>query len=391
MDVYAIQKQLAAMSLDGWLLYDFHGQNEIALHVAELEGHVTRRWFCLIPDRGEPRWLVSSLDRGAFSDVAGEVTTYFSWQTLRDGLHDLLPDRGRVAMEYVPDGAVPYVSKVDAGTIELVRSTGVTVVSSADIVQWFEARLSAAALSYHLEAARHLQAAMERAFHLIGQSARARRRITEYDVQQEIVRYFEQHDMVTDHPPIVAATMNTRNPHYAPVQGHSALVEEGDLVLVDMWAKMNAPEAVYADITWMAYVGDQVPDDFSRVFSVVARARDEAIRFIRAAVEARSEVRGYEVDDAARAVISAHGYSGKFIHRTGHSLGREVHGPGVNFDNLETHDERLLIPDIAATVEPGVYLTPFGMRTEVDVYVGDGQMDVTTTPIQKHIVPLLDD
>ena len=390
MDIDAVQQQLHQMKIDGWLLYDFHGINPIARDFAGMAGKmITRRWFCLIPVSGKPRWLVSKLEASEFGTVPGEIHTYHSWTTLNEGLAELVRGCPKVAMEYTPHGTIPYISRVDAGTMEMIRALNITPVSSADLVQWFQARWSPASLSLHLKAAKHLRAAMQRAHHLIRQFVTAGRRISEYDVQQEIMRYFQLHNLVTDSPPIVATTANTNSPHYTPDETRNSLIEKEDLVLIDMWAKVDHPDGMYADITWMAYVGLQVPDDYSRIFSVVTTARDAAAEFIVNSVENEKTIKGYEVDDVARTVVKNFGYEDKFIHRTGHNLHRDVHGPGVNFDNLENHDERLLIPDIACTIEPGIYLRPFGFRSEINVYIGEKRAQITTEPQQKHIIPLL--
>jgi Xaa-Pro dipeptidase len=392
MDVTGIQKQLRKLKIDGWLLYDFHGINPIAQRITGLEDRmITRRWFCYVPQEGDPRWIISQIEQGQFEGIEGKVETYAGWSALVDKLRETLGMAPRVAMEYAPHGAIPYVSRVDAGTIEMVRSLNVAVCSSADLVQWFEARWSAASLALHLEAAKHLQTALERAFDVVTQHLTAQRSITEYDVQQEIVRYFEVNGIVTDSAPIVASTKNTGDPHYQPGPERSSLIELEDLLLIDMWGKMDDPEAVYADITWMAYAGRSVPDDYARVFSVLRRARDMTIEFVKSAVARDEVIRGYQVDDVARSIITEQGFGDKFTHRTGHSLGVDVHGAGVNIDNLETHDERLIIPDIAFTVEPGIYMQPFGMRTEIDVYVGERKAEVTTVPVQKFVVPLIKD
>ena len=390
MDINGIQERLREDRIDAWLLYDFHGINPIAQALAGTAGRMlTRRWFCLVPAAGEPQWLVNGIEATELGDVPGAVSTYHSWTTLKDSLARIVRGCPRVAMEYTPHGTVPYVSRVDAGTMEMVRSLNVTVVSSADLVQWFQARWSPASLSLHLEAAKHLHTAMQRAHHLIAQSIKAGRKITEYDIQQEIMRYFELHKLVTDSPPIVATTQNTNSPHYTPDARRHAVIETEDLVLIDMWAKMDHPEGVYADITWMAYVGEIVPDDYARIFSAVVKARDAAAEFVISNVASGKPIRGYQVDDVARGIVSEAGYDDKFIHRTGHNLHKEVHGPGVNFDNLENHDERLLIPDVACTIEPGIYLRPFGFRSEINIYVGEKRAQVTTVPVQKHILPLL--
>ena len=392
MDVPLIQKHLAASDLDGWLLYDFQGLNPVARKIAGLSGEfLTRRWFCLIPRQGAVRWLVSQIEERQFASVPGTVHTFISWSTMIEGLKAILEGHKRVAMEYAPEGRVPYISRVDGGTLEIVRAAGVEVASSADLAQWCEARWSPGSLALHLEAAKHLTVARERAFHIIAQAVRAGRKISEYDVQQEIIQYFELHDLVTNSAPIVAANEHTCNPHYQPTKESGALIEEGDLVLIDLWAKKRQPDAVYADITWMAYVGDRVPDELVRVFSVVLHARNTAVDFIKQSVARGETIRGYQVDDVARSIIAEAGYGDRFIHRTGHNIGTDDHGTGVNFDNLETHDDRMLIPDIACSVEPGIYLNLFGMRSELNIYIGDRRAEVTTMPIQRHIVPLLKD
>lgn len=392
MDIPFIQERLARFGLDGWLLYDFQGLNPLARRITGLTDRLlTRRWFCLVPSQGDLQWLVSRIEESSFAGVSGALHTFFSWGTMVEGLTRLLQGRSRVAMEYAPEGRIPYVSRVDGGTLEMVRATGAEVVSSADLVQWCEARWSPGALAQHLEAAKHLTVARERAFHVIAQAVRAGRAITEYDVQQEIVQYYELHELVTNTPPIVAAGGHTNDPHYQPTRESSAPIEEGDPVLVDLWAKTKGQDAVYADITWMGYVGSQVPDEYARVFSVVVHARNAAVDFIQQSIAKGETIRGYQVDDVARTIIAQAGYADHFIHRTGHNIGTEDHGTGVNFDNLETHDDRMLIPDIACSVEPGIYLGLFGMRSEVNVYVGDRRAEVTTMPIQRVVVPLLRD
>ena len=390
MDVEAIRRQLERLGVEAWLLYDFQGLNPIARDLAALrERMLTRRWFCLIRQLGEPVWLVSRVEQRQFEDVPGEVRTCLSWASLQSGVRDLLSGVSRVAMEYVPDGSIPYVSRVDAGTVEMVRACGVEVVSSADLVQACLARWSPAALATHLEAAGHLTAARERAFEFIARQVAAGRRITEYDVQREIMDYFDLHDLVTSDPPVVAAGRNTGDPHYQPTSSSCAVIQEGDLVLIDMWAKTGAPESVYADITWMAYVGREVPGEFSHIFGIVAHARDAAVQFVQSAVAAGDVIRGHQVDDVARAVVAEAGYGDRFIHRTGHNIGTDDHGSGVNFDNLETRDERIVISDIACSIEPGVYLDLFGMRSEVNIHIGERRAEVTTVPVQRRIVPLL--
>ncbi len=390
MDIERIRKELTRLDLDGWLLYDFQGINPIACEIAGLkETFLTRRWFCLIRREGPPVWLVSRIERGQFANVQGEVRAYLSWSDLQQQLNGVLNGCKAVAMEYAPDGSIPSISRVDGGTLEMVAAADVELVSSADLIQWCQARWSTHQLATHMEASRHLNTARELAFRFIGESIRDARRITEYDVQQRILSYFGEHNLVTSSPPIVAVGRNAGDPHYQPSEKRTSVIEESDLVLIDLWAKLASPNAVYADITWMGYVGERVPEDLARIFHVVTAARDATVKFIQAAVSEGREIRGYEVDDVARTVIADAGYGDKFIHRTGHSIGTDDHGTAVHFDNFETNDERTVIPDICCSVEPGIYLDLFGMRSEVNIFIGERTAEVTTMPMQYHIVPLL--
>jgi Xaa-Pro aminopeptidase len=280
-------------------------------------------------------------------------------------------------MQYSPQCAIPYVSNVDAGTVELVRAQGAEVVSSVDLVQLFEARWSPRSLELHLDAGRRVDKVRAEAFELIRARTRGGECPTEFEVQQFIGRRFAELGLVVDHPPVVAVNANASDPHYSPQAASSAVVRHGDLVLIDMWAKMDDPEAVYYDITWMAFCGDNPPDELARVFSVVRDARDAGIRLVTESVAAGRPLRGFEVDDAVRGCIADHGFGRFFTHRTGHSIGRSVHGNGANMDNLETHDERMIIPWTAFSIEPGVYLPGFGVRSEVNVFIGEGKALVT--------------
>ncbi len=390
MELALIQEHLAGFGLDGWLLYDFGGMNPIAEDVAGVgSGLLTRRWFCLVPSEGQPRWLVSRVEVACFDGVPGEVTAYTGWKALPASVSELLGGTSKVAMEYVPNGEIPYVSRVDAGTMELVRSAGVEVVSSADLVQACTVRWTPVSVATHLEASIHLNVARLGAFDLVAREIGAGKRVTEYDVQQHILRYFDANGMVADDPPIVAAGRHTCDPHYQPTSSSSAVIGEGDLLLVDLWAKMDDSESVYADITWMAFVGSTVPGEYARVFETVAGARDLAVEFIRASVADGRTIRGFEVDDVARAAIIEAGHGDRFVHRTGHNLGSDVHGSGVNFDNLETHDARELTADIGCTIEPGIYLDGFGVRSEIDIHIGPSRAQITTVPVQERIEPLL--
>lgn len=389
MDLNAIQAALREARLDGWLFYDHHRRDAIAYRVLKIHpGICTRRWYFLVPATGEPAKLVHRIEKGILAGLPGTAHEYSSWTEQREKLKAMLAGRKRVAMQYSPLNNIPYVGLVDAGTVELVRSFGVEVVSSAELVQWFEARWSADALASHLEAGKTVHAAVRQGFAMISDALRACKDIGEYDVQQEIVRLFEAHNLTADDPPIVAVNANTANPHYIPSPATSRPIRAGDFVLLDVFGKLRNPGSVYFDITWTGYVGEEVPRTYSEIFDVVREARDAAIRLVQDGMRQGRPLHGFEVDDAARAVIVRHGYGEYFIHRTGHSIGEDVHGNGANMDNFETHDDRRIVPGTCFSIEPGIYLPEFGVRSEVNVYVEERDAPVTGE-IQQAVVPIL--
>ena len=393
MKIKEIQDELAALGLDGWLLYDFRGINPIAQNVAGLtDAHITRRWFCLIPTQAEPRWLVHKIETSNFTGVQGSVALYAGWEELNAAIRALLAGVKTVAMEYSPNAEIPYVSRVDAGTLEWIRSIGVEVHTSAELAQRMEARLSEAQATGHQTSARLVLQAKDYAFKWIGSQLRDGKAITEYDVQQIILGQFDEMGLVTDHPPIVAANAKSSDPHYAPTSTDTQEIKIGDFILIDLWAKQKDPDAVFADTTWVAYADTTVPARYVEIFDIVKEARDRAVRFIREKWDADERIHGYEVDDCVRAYITEKGYGEFFIHRTGHNIGTVIHGNGVNLDNLETRDARALISGICFSIEPGIYLTDFGVRTEIDVFLaGPGRdgVKVTTAPVQNRVLPLL--
>ncbi len=393
MKITEIQNELAELDLDAWLLYDFRGINPIAQNVAGLaEAHITRRWFCLIPKQGEPRWLVHKIETSNFVDVQGEVSLYAGWEELNDAIRSLLADVKTVAMEYSPNAEIPYISRVDAGTLEWIRSFGIDVQTSAELAQRVEARLNEAQAIGHQLSAKLVLQAKDYAFNWIGSQLRDGKTITEYDVQQEILGQFDAMDLVTDHPPIVAVNEKSSDPHYAPSVTDTQEIKKGDFILIDLWAKQKDPDAVFADTTWVAYAGKTVPAEYVEIFDIVKEARDSAIRLIQERWEAEAPIHGYEVDDCVRGYITEKGYGEYFIHRTGHNIGTVIHGNGANLDNLETRDARALIPGVCFSIEPGIYLTAFGVRTEVDVLLaGPGRdgVKVTTAPVQNQVLSLL--
>ena len=374
-----IQAALRDEGLDGWLFFDHHRRDPLAYRVLQFTpgSMVTRRWFYYIPAVGEPRGLVHKIEAQTLAPLPGQHSLYAGWSTLVDGLKTLLGGGRRVAMQYSPNCAVPYVAMVDAGTVELVRGLGVEVVTAANLIQFFEARWTEEQLVMHLEAARKVDAIRRQAFERVGAKLRASERVTEWDMQQFILSRFAEEGLTTDHGPDIAVNANASNPHYEPKQDASAEIKRGDLVLMDMWAKLDRPDAVFYDITWVGFCGTEPPPQVECVFTVVRDARDRAIARVKDAVREKFELRGFEVDDAAREHVRAQGFEEFFFHRTGHSIGTEVHGSGANMDNLETHDERRVIPWTCFSVEPGIYLPEFGIRLEVDVFVGDREARVT--------------
>jgi len=391
-DLNAIQETLREFGLDGWLLYDFRGSNLLARRVLHLEpdAAATRRFLYVVPASGPPQKLVHRIEPGVLDHLPGESIVYLRWQELEAGIGRLVKGMRRVAMEYSPRNANPYVSRVDAGTVELVQSLGVEVVSSGDLIQRFEAAWTDAQWELHLEAERHTVSSFDLAWKFIADAVRSAGRVDERDVQRAILDHFARHNLETYHPPIVAVGPNSGNPHYETGTGAKTSIGPDDFVLIDLWARLSRPQAVYSDLTRVGYVGSAVPEKFERIFRIVAEARDAAIELVRSAQASGRALQGWEVDQAARNVIERAGYGDRFVHRTGHSIGRETHGNGANIDNLETHDDRTLLRRTCFSIEPGIYLDEFGVRSEVNVFIGpDGAVHVTGGPPQAAVVPIL--
>jgi Xaa-Pro dipeptidase len=389
MNLEAIQAALRAANLDGWLFYDHHHRDPIAYRVLNINPVMcTRRWYYLIPAEGEPAKLVHRIEAHNLEGLTGAEERYSSWLEQREKLSRMLHGRKRVAMQYSALNSIPYVGLVDAGTVELVTSCGVEVVSSADLVQQFEACWSEEKWQSHLAAGQVVHQSVRTAFATIRDAIRAGREISEYAVQQEMMRVLETNGLVTDEPPSVAVNAHSADPHYSPSQEASLPIRAGDFVLLDVWGKQQKPGAVYFDITWTGYVGETIPEKYTKVFEVVREARDAAISLVEKSLQAGHALHGYQVDDAAREIIDRSGYAAFFVHRTGHSIGEDVHGNGANMDNFETHDERRIIPRTCFSIEPGIYLHEFGIRSEVNVFAGERDARVTGE-IQKEIVPIL--
>jgi Xaa-Pro dipeptidase len=388
-DIAEIQKDLRTAKLDGWLFYDFRGRDPIAHRILGLSpGMRTRRWFYFVPAKGAPSKLVHRIEAGALEAVPGDTLFYASQKELRNNLKKALGRSKRVAMQYSPNNAIPYVAMVDAGTVELVRRVGPKVVTSADLVQKYEACWSREQLESHLEAGRAIDQIVSEAFRHAASCVRQGRSLTEYDLQQWILQKFAAAGIVTDEGPDIAVNANASDPHYAPSKEKASAIREGDLLLLDVWGKLKTSDSVYYDITWMGYLGAKVPEKYAKVFKVLLAARDSAVALIQSNVKAGKAIQGWQVDKAARRVVEKAGFGKYFFHRTGHNIGTAVHGNGVNMDGLETHDQRHLIPRTCNSVEPGIYLPEFGMRTEIDVYVDEHEARVTGV-VQTEILPLL--
>lgn len=391
-DLDAVQQALHQFSIDGWLLYDFRGNNPLARRVMKLPADVagSRRCLYFVPAKGEPTRLVHRIEDSALDHLPGNKVVYLRWQELEAGIARAVQGCRNVAMEYSPGGGNPYVSRVDAGTVEMVRSCGVEVVSSGNLIQLFEATWDAEQWRMHLEAAVHTNSAFDLAWKCIAEAVRNHQAIKESAVRDAIMDHFTANGLTTYHPPIVARGPYSGMPHYETGTGQDTTIRENDFVLIDLWAKLDEPRAVYSDLTRTGYVGTAVPDEYAKVFRIVAAARDAGINCVRDAFRSGRRLKGAEVDDVVRKVIADAGYGEFFVHRTGHSIGQEVHGNGANIDNLETRDDRLILPGTCFSIEPGIYLAEFGVRSEVDVFVDQqGEVHVTGGEIQREIVPIL--
>jgi Xaa-Pro dipeptidase len=390
-DVVAVQAALAVDGIDGWLLYDFRGLNPIAAEitgVASQGGHLaTRRWYYLIPATGEPRGLVHAIERDSLAHLPGTTERYAGREQLDAGIRRLVSGLRRVAMEYSPNCAIPYIARVDAGTVELVRQAGVEVVSSGDLVQRFAAVWDDRAIETHRRASEKLYRIKDRAFDEIARRLAGGVATTEYDIQQQMVGWFREEGLVSDSAPNVSAEENAGNPHYLPTPAAHRAIRREELVLLDLWGKLDRPGAVFADITWVGYTGSRPADRHVQAFEAARAARDAAITLVERAVDAGQELRGWQVDRAASSVLRSAGYGDRILHRTGHSLGENVHGTGVNMDDYETHDDRRLLTGTGFTIEPGLYFDDFGVRTEINMLVSARGASVTG-PLQTGIVAL---
>jgi len=386
MDLPAIQAALREQNIDAWLFYDHHHRDPIAYRVLGLPAGqmVTRRWFYLIPANSEPVKLVHKIESGHLDTLPGSKRKYSGWQELFDQVKTILADHRDIAMQYSPNNLVFTVSLVDGGTIDLIRGLGKNVVSSCDLVAQFEATLSSEQIKSHFAARDAIDPITTAAFQEIGRRVR-NGGTNEHAMQQWLLEAFRRENLVTDDLPVVAVNANSADPHYAPHSDNSKPIRLGDFVLLDIWAKKNTPGAVYYDITWTGFVGKAPSDRMREVFDIVRQARDIGVKTVQTPVSAGSPIAGWEVDRAVRNYIKGAGYEQYFIHRTGHSIGTEVHANGANMDDLEIHDERKILPNSCFSIEPGIYLPEFGVRSEVNVLVRPKTAEVTGT-IQSEIV-----
>ncbi len=390
-DLKKTQDAISEFGMDGWLMYDFRGINYLAARVAGIpEGQFgSRRWLYYVPRNGKPRKLVHAIESAMLDHLPGDKTIYLSWQSFEQGIREMIGPAQRVAMEYSEGAGNPYVSRVDAGTVDLVRSFGATVVSSGNLIQYFEARLSDEQRDSHFEADRLNQLAFEMAWDHVAQCVRSGTRLTESGLQQKVMDFYEANNMTTYHPPIVGVGKNSGDPHYAPKPGFDLEIRKGEFLLLDMWAKLKSPGAVYSDLTKVGFVGDSVPEKYTKIFDIVAAARDAGIAAVRKAFGSGTPVHGCEIDQATRKVIDDAGYGQYFNHRTGHNIGTETHGNGAHMDFLETREDRLVIPRTCFSIEPGIYLPEFGVRSEINVYISAESEVVVTGGLQTAVLPIL--
>lgn len=392
-DLQKIQSILTKANLDAWLFFDFRGSNDLAHNILDVpkERHLTRRFYYYVPKQGTPVKIVMGIEAGNLDHLPGERLKYSSHESLSNHLKNTLKDVKTVAMEYSPFNAIPYVSKVDAGTIEYIKSFGVEIKSSADLISMFAALWTDDQFEDNKPVSFALTDIAKDAFNFIRENLMANKKITEYDVQQFIMKEFEKRNYYTDHPPIVGVNENSANPHYAPTPEINKPINRNDFVLIDLWAKTFNPDSVWSDITWTGFAGETIPEKYIKIFNIVKDARDDAFDLVDSRFKQGKEVRGFEVDDAARNVIVKAGYGDYFIHRTGHSITVDLHGSGAHMDNFETKDERLLLPCTSFSIEPGIYLTgDFGVRSEIDVFITkEGKVIATGGERQHELIAIL--
>lgn len=393
MIIEEIQRELKNEGLDGWLFYDFHNRDPIAIRILNIDPKrfTSRRWFYYIPAEGTPKKLVHKIESWKLDHLPGEKLIYLPWEELHSNLRQILAGAKYVAMQYSPRNAIPYVSNVDAGTVELVRSFGIDVKSSANLVSLFEAHLTDEEIESHARAGELMHKVKDLTFQEIAKRIKRGENPTEYEIQLFMLDLFKEFKLVNNDGPIVAINEHTADPHFEPTADNCYKMQEGDLVLLDLWAKLDTEKSIYYDITWMGYIGRSVPDKLQNIFQIVTKARDSALKLVQERFSKNMPIFGFEVDDAARKVIDDAGYGKFFTHRTGHNIGEEVHGNGTHMDNLETRDERRIIPGCCFSIEPGIYIPEekIGFRSEIDAVITNKGEVVVYGEIQKEIIPIL--
>lgn len=389
LDLRHAQSRMQKDLIDAWVIYDFRGSNPVLWQVIGGKKSTTRRSFLVIPAGATPRLLAHTVDKEQFSEINVPAEYYVSWEDMQRMIREMLRSCHKVAMEYSPNGSIPTMSWVDGGTLELIRSLGMEVISSADLFQSVAAAWSDDALKSHLEVTKIVNAIKDKTFAYIAQTIRSGASLTEYDAQEFIMREFERRHLETEDRPIVAVNANSGNPHYEPTAQMKSEIRRGDWVLIDLWARFPGEQNVFSDITWVGYMDGEVPIKYQAVFNIVREARDLVVEHLKEAWDRGANVEGWELDMIARNHIQRTGHGQHFLHRTGHNLGPgpSLHALGVNLDNLETHDTRRILVGSGFSVEPGIYLPDFGVRLEINVYVSE-KGPIVTTPVQNEIVKL---
>jgi Xaa-Pro aminopeptidase len=392
MNLAAIQAALAAQKLDGWLFCDHHRRDATAYGILGLSGRqmASRRWFYWLPVAGEPVKLAHRVEPRMLDSLPGRQEHYLAWTELHQKLKAMVGGAKKIAMQYSPENNIPYIGLVDAGTVELIRSFGPTVVTSADLVQQFEATFGDEGLASHAWAGERVSRIKDEIFGSMASALHSGARVTEYEFKEQIVRRFEEEGLTCEgESPIVGFGDHPADPHFEPTQKNAYTLERGKTILLDLWARRHSPVGVYYDITWCAFAGDKPPAKYVEIFRVAREARDAAVLFVSRKLDAGTPVHGYEVDDACRKIVKDAGYGDYFLHRTGHSIGTTVHGNGANIDNLETRDDRLIVPGTCFSIEPGIYLEGvMAVRTEVDVYVTTAGKTQIVGDVQRDLVLL---
>ena len=390
MNLEKIQREVKKQAMDGWLFYDFHNRDAMAYHILGLEFNkfTSRRWYYFIPADGEPQKLVSGVESTKLDPLPGRKTVYRAWGDQHRLLKEMLGSSRKIAMQYSPSNNIPYISIVDAGTVELIRSFGVEILSSANLVQIFEAVIDEKGYQAHLQAGEKVQKIKDEAFELVRQTIKRAEPLSEYEVQQFIIGRFHDEGLTDDGDhPIVAVNEHAADPHFEPKKENAHIIKKGDAILIDLWARFDRDDGIYYDITWCGFIGDRPPEKYRKIFDAARNARNAARDFIRGKFARKQRCFGYEVDDACRDVIIQAGYGDYFVHRTGHSIGHAVHGNGVNIDNFETKDERELVPGICFSIEPGIYLPgEMAVRSEINVFITQEREVVVAGKEQEELV-----